>query len=75
MFIINNLKEFQYKQDGDERGVSKKLAGVKDWDAPSAGTIITFKYRDGKIAIVDGHQRLGLAKRLKAAGQKDIKLI
>lgn len=68
-------QEFQYKQDGDERGVSKKLAGVETWDAPSAGTIITYKYRDGKIAIVDGHQRLGLAKRLKAAGQKDIKLI
>lgn len=68
-------QEFQYKQDGDKRGVSKKLTGVQTWDAPSAGTIITYKYRDGKIAVVDGHQRLGLAKRLKAEGQKDIKLI
>ena len=61
---------FQYKTDGDKRGVSNKLAEVKEWDNVAAGTIMVFEYRNGKKAIVDGHQRLGLAKRLSAQGKK-----
>ena len=61
---------FQYKTDGDTRGVSNKLAEVKEWDNVAAGTIMVFEYRNGKKAIVDGHQRLGLAKRLSAQGKK-----
>ena len=61
---------FQYKTDGDKRGVSNKLAEVKEWDNVAAGTIMVFEYRNGKKAIVDGNQRLGLAKRLSAQGKK-----
>lgn len=61
---------FQYKTDGDKRGVSNKLAEVKEWDNVAAGTIMVFEYRNGKKAIVDGHQRLGLAKKLSAQGKK-----
>ena len=61
---------FQYKTDGDKRGVSNKLAEVKEWDNVAAGTIMVFEYRNGTKAIVDGHQRLGLAKRLSAQGKK-----
>ena len=61
---------FQYKTDGDKRGVSNKLAEVKEWDNVAAGLIMVFEYRNGKKAIVDGHQRLGLAKRLSAQGKK-----
>ena len=61
---------FQYKTDGDKRGVSNKLADVKEWDNVAAGTIMVFEFANGKKAIVDGHQRLGLAKRLSAQGKK-----
>ena len=65
-----DAQTFQYKTDGDVRGVSDKLQNVTEWDQPSAGTVLVFEFRDGKKAIVDGHQRLGLAKRLKEQGQK-----
>lgn len=126
---------FQYKTDGDNRGVSNKLSDVQEWDNVAAGTILVYEFKpitrfdpgteiliddkgtkaiidkvfaiagerasidnldtltklrvktsDGKIgnitlkkakefnkgkkAIVDGHQRLGLAKRLSAQGKK-----
>jgi len=61
---------FQYKTDGDASGVSNKLKSVTEWDEPSAGAIMVYEFADGKKAIVDGHQRLGLAKRLSAQGKK-----
>lgn len=66
--------EFQYKMDGDVFGVSEKLKSVDVWDQPSAGTVLVYEFADGTKAVVDGHQRLGLAKRLKAKGQ-DVKII
>jgi predicted kinase len=66
--------EFQYKMDGDVFGVSEKLKAVEAWDQPSAGTLLIYEFADGTKAVVDGHQRLGLAKRLKARGQ-DVKII
>ncbi len=65
---------FQYKTDGDARGVSQKLANVQEWDNVAAGTILVYEFKNGTNAIVDGHQRLGLAKRLSAQGKK-IKLL
>lgn len=66
--------EFQYKSDGDVFGVTEKLKDVEVWDQPSAGTILVYEFADGTKAVVDGHQRLGLAKRLKGKGQ-DVKII
>ena len=66
--------EFQYKTDGDVFGVTEKLKQVQVWDQPSAGTLLVYEFADGTKAVVDGHQRLGLAKRLKAQGQ-DVKII
>jgi len=61
---------FQYKTDGDARGVSQKLASVKEWDNVAAGSVLVYEFKNGTKAIVDGHQRLGLAKRLSAEGKK-----
>jgi hypothetical protein len=125
---------FQYKTDGDARGVSQKLANVQEWDNVAAGGVLVYEFQPktkfelndvvnidangtkatitktgiviagkksddldnltkvivrkadgsegsitikklkefnkGKKAIVDGHQRLGLAKRLSAEGKK-----
>ena len=68
--LIFDPQTFQYKLGGDLQGVSRKLIDVTEWDQPSAGVVLVYEYADGRKAIVDGHQRLGLAKRLKAKGQK-----
>lgn len=69
-----DAKRFQFKEGGDEAGVSERLQGVEKWDPRLAGTSLVYRDADGKNWIADGHQRLGLAKRLMAAGQNDIRL-
>ena len=57
---------FQFKAGGDEYGVSDRLLGIKIWDAVKAGQILVYEFADGRLFIADGHQRLGLARRIKA---------
>ena len=59
-------KIFQYKSGGDQFGLTGKLKEVKIWDQPSSGAVIVYEFKDGRRAVVDGHQRLGLAKKLKS---------
>lgn len=56
---------FQYKSGGDEYGVTEALRGVTEWDQVRAGTALVFEFADGRKVVADGHQRLGLAKRIK----------
>lgn len=56
---------FQYKSGGDEYGVTEALRGVTTWDQVRAGTALVFEFADGRKVVADGHQRLGLAKRIK----------
>ena len=60
-----DAKTFQFKSGGDEFGVTDRLLDTV-WDKNLAGTITVYEYADGRIVISDGHQRLGLAKRIKA---------
>ena len=62
-----DAKTFQFKEGGDEFGVTDRLAGVTEWDPIKAGTVIIFEGRDGRLFIADGHQRVGLAKRIQEA--------
>ena len=55
---------FQFKTGGDSLGVLETLRGVKKWDDVAAGTLMVWERADGKYFIADGHQRLGLAKKL-----------
>ena len=64
-----DAKTFQYKGNGDENGVNDYLKGVAEWDAVSAMGGMVYQYADGRMVIADGHQRLGLAKRLQADGK------
>ena len=64
---------FQYKSGADIEGLLPKLKNVKVWDEMSSGNIIVYEFKDGRKVIVDGHQRLGLAKKLQKEGQ-DIEL-
>lgn len=57
----------QFKSGGDAQGVTQRLQGIQQWDEISAGTVTVWEAADGRRLIADGHQRLGLAKRMLAA--------
>tara|TARA_R100000808_G_C2154219_1_gene165065 strand:+ start:4741 stop:7128 length:2388 start_codon:yes stop_codon:yes gene_type:complete len=56
---------FQFKRGGDDAGVTERLRDVDDWNPEWSGQVIIYERTDGRRVIVDGHQRLGLAKRIK----------
>lgn len=57
----------QFKSGGDASGVTDRLQGVQEWDPLAAGTVTVWEGSDGRRLIADGHQRLGLATRIKGA--------
>lgn len=61
---------FQFKRGGDAAGVTDRLQGVTKWEPMYAGRIMVFEYADGRRVIADGHQKLGLLRRLYPAGDK-----
>ena len=64
-----DAKTFQFKSQTDDEGLSDQLRGTKQWDSTASGVSVVWESVNGDQFIVDGHQRLGLAKRLKAEGQ------
>lgn len=60
---------YQYKGGANDEGVTDRLAGVKRWDPVASGKVFVHERADGGLYIADGHQRLGLAKRLAGEGQ------
>lgn len=69
-----DAKTFQFKEGGDEFGVTDALRDVKEFDRNLADPITIYEYKNGERFVVDGHQRLGLAKRAIAAGQEPFDL-
>ena len=70
-----DAETFQFKAGGDEFGVTERLQDVKQWDPVAAGQIVVFEKADGSKFIADGHQRLGLAKRIAAEDpSQDVRL-
>jgi hypothetical protein len=72
--IGTDAATYQFKAGGDEAGVTDRLAGVQKWDPRLAGTVLVHRNAQGQDMIADGHQRLGLAQRLEAAGQSGVRL-
>ena len=64
-----DAKAFQYKANGDESGVTERLQGVAEWDEASAMGGMVYEFADGRMVVADGHQRLGLARRLQEQGK------
>lgn len=62
-----NAELMQFKSGGDQLGVTERLRGVTRWDPFAAGTLTVWQSKSGETLIADGHQRLGLAKRIHAA--------
>jgi hypothetical protein len=70
-----DAKLMQFKSGGDESGVIDTLRGVTRWDSLRANVVTVWQARDGRLLIADGHQRLGLARRIKAADpDQDIRI-
>jgi predicted ABC-type ATPase len=61
-----DAQTFQFKAGGDAFGVTERLAGITTWDPIKAGQIVVYEFADGRRVIADGHQRLGLARRIAA---------
>lgn len=64
-----DAKRFQFKEGGDEAGVTERLKGVKKWDPTKAGQTLVWESKEGEFFIADGHQRHGLGTRMAAEGQ------
>ena len=74
--VTIDAKRFQFKEGGDEYGVTERLQGVTTWDPVKAGTVIFWEDAQGKVFIADGHQRAGLARRIMDQDpSQDISLI
>ena len=61
-----DAQTFQFKAGGDEFGVSERLQGITKWDPIKAGQVTVYEYADGGRFVADGHQRVGLARRIKS---------
>lgn len=61
-----DAETFQFKAGGDAFGVTERLQGITEWDAIKAGNITVYEYADGRKVVADGHQRVGLATRIKS---------
>ena len=58
---------FQYKIGASASGEVGSLSGVRRWDPNLAGVVSVWQDpADGKTYVVNGHNRLGLARRLGA---------
>lgn len=69
-----DARRFQFKSDADAQGVTDRLVGVDKFDERLAGVALVYEDAAGKAWIVDGHQRLALARRAKEAGQEGVAL-
>jgi len=61
-----DAETFQFKAGGDEFGVTERLQGVTQWDPIKAGQVTIYEYADGGRFVADGHQRVGLARRIQS---------
>ena len=62
--LLTDAKTFQYKENSDNEGKTDRMEGVEEWSANDSGIVVVWESKEGKKYIADGHQRLGLAKRL-----------
>lgn len=65
---------FQFKEGGDAAGVTDRLRGVTEWKPERAGVAVVFEDTAGKRFVADGHQRVGLAKRIQGESGKKVAL-
>ena len=68
-------ESFQFKSLGSKKtGDTGRLASVKDFNPRDAGLLLFYEYKNGDIVVVNGHQRLNLAKRIGERDSRDIEV-
>lgn len=65
---------FQFKEGGDAAGVTDRLRGVTEWKPERAGVAVVFEDAGGQRFVADGHQRVGLAKRIQGESGNPVQL-
>jgi hypothetical protein len=73
--VLVDADRFQFKSGGDSSGVTDRLRGVEQWDPVLAGRVMLWEDRSGKLFVADGHQRVGLAKRIGADTPMDTMIL
>lgn len=63
--LVVDARTYQFKGGGDAQGVTDRLAAVTAWDplAGAASPVLVHRTAVG-LCVVDGHQRVALARRL-----------
>jgi hypothetical protein len=70
-----DAERFQYKLAHGQNGSVGSLAGVKKWDPELAGAISVWRDpANGKVFVVNGHNRLDLARKL-GVGKVHVKFL
>lgn len=69
--VVIDAKRMQFKTGADPEGWTGALEGVETWDPMAALAVTLWEPRSGPMLVADGHQRVGLARRLKARGLVD----
>lgn len=72
--LSTDATAYQYKGGGNADGVTDRLREVEKWDPTASGKVFVHERADGKRYVADGHQRLGLAKRLQEEGAEGVVL-
>ena len=62
---------FQIRPDYGKEGSAGTIEGVEKYDNTLADDLLFFE-KDGELYVVDGHNRLALAKELRGKGNKSI---
>ncbi len=66
--VAVDAKRFQFKLNSSASGEVGSLAGIKKWDDNLAGVISVWQDpADGKTYVVNGHNRLALARRMEVS--------
>lgn len=73
--LTTDALAMQYKGNSDAAGVTDRLRDVRQWDPLAGGRVFVLERVTGERVIADGHQRLGLARRLEQEGQANIELV
>ncbi len=71
--LETDAQTFQYKSEGDSRGVTSRLEGARAWDEQAEEAVFVWERSDGAQFVADGHQRSGLARRLEQEGHAPIR--
>ena len=67
--VVIDPERFQFKRSDTRGRTGKLIAGegnIEEWDDVAGGGVTLWEGRDGKLSVVDGHQRVNLAKDLEA---------